>query len=90
MDIQILLWLQEFRNGPGAVLAAFLSKMTFLGEMNTVFVIMAIIYWAIDKDFGTYLLMGWSNNRLVSCFIQMFFIVFIYPLCIARYEKRKK
>ena len=66
MDIEILLLLQEFRNGAGAVLADFLSKMTFLGELNTAIVIMAVVYWCISKDFGTYLLMGWSGNRLVN------------------------
>ena len=44
MDIDILLILQEFRNGAGSFLADFLSKMTFLGELNTVLVIMAVIY----------------------------------------------
>ena len=66
MDIDILLLLQAFRNGAGAFLADFLSKMTFLGELNTVIVVMAIIYWGINKDFGAYLLMGWSGNRLVN------------------------
>ena len=36
--------------------------MTFLGELNTAIVIMAIIYWAVSKDFGAYLLMGWSDT----------------------------
>ena len=66
MDIRILLLLQEFRNGAGAFLADFLAKMSFLGELNTVFVIMAVVYWSVSKDFGTYLLMGWSGNRLVN------------------------
>lgn len=66
MDIQILLALQAFRNGPGAILTSFLSKMTFLGEINSVLVIMAVIYWCVSKDFGAYLLMGWSGNRLVN------------------------
>ena len=66
MDISILLALQDFRNGAGAFLADFLSKMTFLGELTSAFVIMAIIYWAVNKDFGTYLMMGWSGNRLVN------------------------
>ena len=47
-------------------MADFLSKMPFLGELNTVIVIMAIIYWGVSKDFGAYLLMGWSGNRLVN------------------------
>ena len=66
MDIDILLALQDFRNGPGAFLASFLSKMTWLGELNTALVIMALIYWCVSKEFGSYLLMGWSGNRLVN------------------------
>ena len=66
MDINILLALQYFRNGAGAFLAAFLSKMTWLGELNTAIVLMALIYWCVSKDYGAYFLMGWSGNRLVN------------------------
>ena len=66
MDIDILLFLQEFREGAGSFLSDFLSKMTFLGELNTVLVIMAVVYWSVSKEFGRYLLMGWSGNRLVN------------------------
>ena len=66
MDIEILLALQRFREGAGGFLTDFLSKMTFLGELNTVLVIMAVIYWCVSKEFGTFLLMGWSGNRLVN------------------------
>ena len=71
MDIDILLRLQAFRNGAGSVLADFLSEMTYLGESGTVLVIMAIIYWGISKRFGTFLLMGWSANRLVNGFLKI-------------------
>ena len=66
MDINILLALQDFRNGVGGFLASFFAKMTFLGELNTVLVIMAAVYWCFSKEFGAYLLMGWSGNRLVN------------------------
>ncbi len=66
MDIRILLLLQEFRNGGGAFLAEFAAKMTFLGELNSVMVIMAVMYWCVSRDFGTFLLMGWSGIRLVN------------------------
>ena len=66
MDINILLALQDFRNGAGAFLAGFLSKMTWLGEMNTALIILALIYWCVSKDYGEYFLMGWSGNRLVN------------------------
>ena len=66
MDIDILLALQQFREGAGGFLADFLNKMTFLGELNSVLVIMAAVYWCVSKEFGSYLLMGWSGNRLVN------------------------
>ena len=66
MDIQILLRLQEFRNGAGGILADFLAKMTFWGELNSVIVIMAILYWSVSKELATYLMMGWGGNRLVN------------------------
>ncbi|MBR2810592.1 MAG: phosphatase PAP2 family protein [Solobacterium sp.] len=76
MDIAILLWLQEFRDGIGAYLAEFLAKMTFLGELNTALVIMAVLYWAVSKDLGTFLLMGWSGNRLVNGVLKVTFCVY--------------
>ena len=66
MDINILLILQEFRNGAGSCLVSFMTKMSFIGEMNTVLIIMALIYWCISKEFGAYLLMGWSGSRVVN------------------------
>ena len=82
MDIRILLILQEFRNGGGALLAEFAAKMTFLGELNSAMVIMAVIYWCVSRDFGTFLLMGWipgPAGTVSSCFLQMFHIVFLFP-----------
>ena len=66
MDIDILLALQRFREGSGGILTEFLQKMTFFGELNTVLIIMAIVYWGVNKQLGEYLLMGWSGNRLVN------------------------
>ena len=66
MDIRVLLALQEFRNGAGAFLADFLSKMTFLGELNLTLIAMAVIYWCVSRSFGTFLLMGWSGNRIIN------------------------
>ena len=66
MDISILLFLQSFREGPGAVFTEFLSKMTWFGEMNVVLIFIGLIYWCVNKETGTYLLMGWSGNRIVN------------------------
>ncbi|MCR4908898.1 MAG: phosphatase PAP2 family protein [Lachnospiraceae bacterium] len=40
--------------------------MSYLGEMNVVLAIMAIIYWCVSKEYGTYFLMGWSGSRVVN------------------------
>ena len=66
MDIDILLILQRFRNGAGGVFASFFSKMTYLGETPAVILIMAVIYWSLDRRTGTYLMLGWSMNRLLN------------------------
>lgn len=66
MDIEILLALQEFRDGSGAFLAEFMEKMTYFGETEVVLMIMAAVYWCVSKQFGTYLLMGWTGNRIVN------------------------
>ncbi|MCR4806987.1 MAG: phosphatase PAP2 family protein [Lachnospiraceae bacterium] len=71
MDISILLALQEFRDGTGAFLADFLSKMTYFGEMNIVLIIMAIIYWCVNKEMGRYFLMGWCGNRILNGFLKV-------------------
>ena len=66
MDIEILLALQNFRDGIGSIFISFLNKMTFFGEMNTALVVLAIVYWCVNRKVGTYLLMGWNGNRLVN------------------------
>lgn len=71
MNIDILLALQEFRNGAGSCLVDFMTKMSFLGDMNTVIIIIALIYWCVSKDSGKYLLMGWSGNRVVNGFLKV-------------------
>ena len=76
MDISILLALQDFRNGVGSFLTDFFVKMTFLGELNSAIVIMALIYWSVSKELGTYLMMGWSGNRLVNGALKVTFCAY--------------
>ena len=71
MDIRILLALQSFRSGVGAGLSDFFLKMTFLGELNTALVLMALTYWCVSKDAGAYLMLGWSGNRLANGFMKV-------------------
>ncbi len=49
MDLRFLLALQEFRNGAGVCLSEFFSKMTYLGDLGVAIVIMAVLYWSVEK-----------------------------------------
>ena len=71
MDIDILLALQAFRNGIGSIFTTFLSKMSLIGEMEVVLIIIALIYWCASKSYGTYFLMGWSGSRVVNGFLKV-------------------
>jgi len=64
--MNFLLLLQEFRNATDGVFTSFFQKATFFGELNTALVLLAIVYWCIDKYLGTYLLMGWNWLRQVN------------------------
>ena len=71
MDISILLALQTFRNATGDVFTPFFTKMSYIGEMEVVLSIMAVIYWCVSKKYGNYLLMGWSANRILNGFLKV-------------------
>lgn len=71
MDISILLALQIFRNATGDMLTSFFTKMSYIGEMEVVLSIMAVIYWCVSKKYGNYLLMGWSANRILNGFLKV-------------------
>ena len=71
MDIDILLALQQFRESTDAIFTSFMQKMSYIGEMTVVLAIIAEIYWCVSKEFGNYLLMGWSGNRIVNGFLKV-------------------
>lgn len=71
MDISVLLGLQTFREGVGSIFTEFFNKVSWFGDMGVVLVFMAIVYWGISKETGTYLLMGWSFNRVVNGFLKV-------------------
>ena len=71
MDINILLGLQTFRNVTEDVFTPFFTKMSYIGEMEVVLSIMAVIYWCVSKRYGSYLLMGWSANRVLNGFLKV-------------------
>lgn len=69
--MEFLYQLQSFREIAGNIFTAFFQKMTFFGELNTTLVLLAIIYWCIDKKTGKYLMTGWCWNRLLNGFLKI-------------------
>lgn len=80
MDIDILLALQAFREGMGGCLTEFFSKMTWFGEMGTTLAIMVISL--VINPLLRAALVGFVGI-VVTCSLQVFYVVFAFPLAIA-------
>jgi len=57
MDIQFLLWLQQVREATGYAADGFFALITHLGSLYPAIVIMALLYWSVDKKSGRFLLL---------------------------------
>ena len=63
MDIEYLLLLQKIRELLGGVLDTFMLKATALGESTITFLLLAFIYWCVDKRMGQVM----AFNVSVAC-----------------------
>jgi len=71
MDLIILHALETFREGSGAFLNSFFYKITSFTDNKMLPVLLALVYWCISKEFGSYLLLGYHWNRLVNGFAKI-------------------
>lgn len=74
MDISYLLLLQQFREGTGGIFNGFFQFLTDLGWSVLPFLIVAMVYWCMDKKIGEYMLINsaassWLNSlfKLTAC-----------------------
>lgn len=63
MDISYLLFLQWLREATGGILDGFMLEITSMAESVPTFLLLAGIYWCIDKRTGQ--MMGW--NTALAC-----------------------
>lgn len=63
MDISYLLFLQRLREAAGGILDGFMLEITSMAESVPTFLLLAGIYWCMDKRTGQ--LMGW--NTALAC-----------------------
>lgn len=63
MDIEYLLFLQKIRELLGGALDTFMLKATVLGEPTVTFLLLAFVYWCVDKRIGQVMVL----NVSVAC-----------------------
>ena len=71
MDISYLLFLQNMREATNGVLNSFMAYITTYGEELLTMMIVAAIYWCVDKNQGIYTMMTWGTGRLVNGFLKV-------------------
>lgn len=71
MDISYLLFLQNIREATNGVFNSFMAYITTYGEELLTMMIVAAIYWCVDKNQGIYTMMTWGTGRLVNGFLKV-------------------
>lgn len=76
MDIQFLLYLQEFREKTGGMFDAFFEGVSDFVIGSWIFLVIAFIYWCIDKKAGTMIMMNVGVGNFVMQFCKNLFCVY--------------
>lgn len=71
MDIEYLIFLQNAREMTNGIFNSFMSYITTYGEELLTMMIVAAIYWCVDKQQGIYTMMTWGLGRLVNGFAKI-------------------
>ena len=68
MDIQYLLFLQNFRNSINDALTPFMEMLSLFAVTSLV-IIPAIIYWCVDKESGLYTLASFTTTIAINAVV---------------------
>lgn len=71
MDINYLLLLQNFRNEIGDALTHFMEQISYLAISFWPFAIFCIVYWAVNKKTGTWMLLNFAGANLLNGFLKL-------------------
>ena len=71
MDIDYLLLLQQFREATGGVLNSFMSYITTYGEGLLTMMLVAAVYWCVEKEQGVTTLFTWGTGNLMNGFLKV-------------------
>lgn len=76
LDIQILLYLQDFREASGGFLNTFLTFITNIAVDFYVAIPALIIFWAVDKKKGAQIFASWGTALSLGAFLKTTFCVY--------------
>ena len=76
MDIEILLWYQNFRNGAGSFLAPYFNWVTEFSVSFWPLAMLCMIYWAFDRKVGKRLFAGFGLGLLMNGLLKLIFCVY--------------
>ena len=76
MDIKYLLWLQQLRESINGALDPFFEALSYSVISSFAFLIIAGIYWCIDKKAGTMILMNLSGGNVANQTLKNTFCVY--------------
>jgi len=71
MDIQYLLWLQAFRNATHDIFNTFFLFITKFGETPYYIILVILFFYAIDKNLGSFMLLGHATTTFVYGIIKL-------------------
>lgn len=70
MDIEYLLLLQQLREALGGIFDSFMMQMTALGEAPIAFLLLAAVYWCLDKQTGQFLCLTTAFTMPLNQFLK--------------------
>ena len=76
MDIEILLWFQNFREVTSAWLSSFFNFFTSIAVDYFVLIPALILFWSVDKKRGTKILLTWGSALGIGAFLKATFCVY--------------
>ena len=70
MDIEILLWFQNFRESTSAWLSSFFTFCSMVAVDYFILTAMLVLYWTVDKKKGSKILFTWGASVCVGAFLK--------------------
>ena len=71
MDIEYLLYLQQFRETVGSILTPLMNAVTKLSAGFLPIAMMCMIYWAFDRKAGRKILAGLGGGLFINGFLKL-------------------